>query len=127
MAIGVAYSRPELVRIIADTPFLSLEDVEEKYDQQRHWMEVPFDDYAKSFEPINALSNSPGKNLKGVFILVGSNDALFRRSDMEKLRQLNTKLISQVHVVENPSRMDNFKANKEKYFAEISEFIDKTQ
>ena len=59
--------------------------------------------------------------------MIGNNDPLFRRNDMEKLRQLNKKLITPIEVIENPSRMDNFKANKEKYFAEISAFIDKTQ
>ena len=127
LVLGVGYNHTEIVRIIADTPFLSLENVEEKYDNQPHWMEVPFESYPKKFEPINTIQNAPSKNLKGILIMVGNNDALFTRADMEKLRQLNKKLISQIHVVDNKSRMDNFKANKEKYFAEISSFIDNTQ
>lgn len=127
LALGVGYNREEITRIIADTPFLSLEDTEEKYDQQKHWMEMPFESFNENFEPINALNKKPGINLKGVLLLVGSNDPLFSSSDMEKLRQRNKKLVSPIEVIENPSRMDNFKANKEKYYSEISAFIDKTQ
>jgi pimeloyl-ACP methyl ester carboxylesterase len=126
LALGVGYNRSDITRIIADTPFLSLEDTEEKYDQQKHWMEMPFDSFNENFEPINALGNASGKNLRGVLLMIGNNDPLFRRNDMEKLRQLNKKLITPIEVIENPSRMDNFKANKEKYFAEISSFLDKT-
>ena len=127
IALGVGYTRPELVRIIADTPFLSLDDMEGKYDQQKHWMEMPFENFNENFEPINALRKESGENLKGILLIIGSNDPLMRRNDMEKLRQLDKSLISPIEVVNNPSRMDNFKANKEKYFSEISAFIDKTQ
>ncbi len=127
LALGVGYNRSEITRIIADTPFLSLEDLEEKFDQQRYWMEMPFDTFKENFEPINALKKPSDENLKGILLIIGSNDILFNRMDMEKLRQLNKKLISPIEVIENPSRMDNFKANKEKYFAEISFFIDETR
>lgn len=127
LALGVGYNRTEITRIIADTPFLSLDDLEKKFDQQNHWMEMPFESYKSSLEPVHAIGNAPGENLKGILLVVGSNDPLFERTDMEKLRQLNKRLISPIKVIENPSRMDNFKANKEKYFAEISAFLDKTQ
>lgn len=126
LVMGVGCNRTDVVRIIADTPFLSLSDLEEKFDQQVHWQEIPERGFDPRFEPITAAGNLSSKNIKGILILIGNNDPLFSPKDMETLRSQNRQLIS-VAIVKNPSRMDNFKANKEKYFAHISSFLDTTQ
>lgn len=127
LAAGVGCNRTDIKRIIADTPFLSLGDLEQRFNQQKQWKEVPERGYDPMFEPITSIKQASGENLKGILLIIGSNDVLFNSKDMEKLRSQNRKLVWPIRVIENPSRMDNFKANKEKYFVTIAGFLDDTK
>jgi pimeloyl-ACP methyl ester carboxylesterase len=127
LALGVGWSRTEIRRIIADTPFLSLEDLEERFSSWDSPMEVPFAGYDKRFQPIHAVENAPGKNLEGVQIICGSNDVLYKAADMQKFSSKSTvtkKLIAkEAFVVENPDRQDNFMLDKAAYSKVLSSFL----
>ncbi len=123
LALGVGYQRNEIKKIIADTPFLSMEDLEERFESWDEPMEVPFAGYDKKNEPQYALDNAPGKNLQQIKLIIGSNDILFTMADMKKL-QAKSKLINKnVYVVENPDRKDNFRVDKSAYYKVVSEFL----
>lgn len=124
LALGVGYGRTESRTIIADTPFLSMEDLEERFSSWDQPMEVPFAGYDKRFEPISTLGGAPGKNLNRIGLIVGSNDKLYKLADMKKLQAKQKKLVvKDILVVENPDRKDNFRVNKAAYMARVMSWL----
>ncbi len=127
LALGVGFSRPEARRIIADTPFLSMEDLEERFSSWDEPMEVPFAGYDKRFEPKSAVGNAPGKHLELVQLIVGSNDILMKEADMKALiatdKVAGKKLNKAIYVVENPDRKDNFRVDKAGYIKVLGEAL----
>jgi len=124
LALGVGWHRPEAKRIVADTPFHSMEDLEERFSSWDEPMEVPFAGYETRHEPKPALATAPGKNLAGVLLIIGSNDMLFSVADMNALHALNKKIVDkEILVVENPDRKDNFRVDKAAYFNRIKAFL----
>jgi len=122
LALGVGYHQAQIKSIIADEPFLSMIDLEEKFAEWDEPMEVPFAGYAERHEPIHTLNYTSQKNLKGIKLIVGSNSLLISKSDMERLQEKNEDLID-IYVVDNPDRIDNFRVNKTAYFGEINSFL----
>lgn len=125
LALGIGWNRPEIKKIIADTPFLSMEDLEERFSSWDEPMEVPFAGYDKKNEPIYATAGAPQKFMTGVKLIVGSNDILFKPDDYKSLVGNQKKLFGKDHtyVVENPDRKDNFKVDKAAYFKVITDFF----
>ena len=129
LGMGIGYNRKEIVKIIADTPFLSMEDLENKFSDWDEPMEVPFAGYDKKHEPVYSLDNPPSISKgqgKGAMLIVGSADNLFKVSEYEGLVKKQKKLFpkSAIYVVENPDKKDNFRVNKSAYFKEIRAFLE---
>lgn len=124
MSLGIGFGRPEVKKIIADTPFLSMEDLETRFEDWDEPMEVPFAGYEKRFEPSTATAEAPGKFLEKVLLIVGSNDIIFKTDDMKGMMKVNkTKFTKEPYVVENPDRRDNFKASKDAYVKRCLAFL----
>ena len=124
LSLGLGYNRTEIKRIIADTPFLSMEDLESRFESWDEPMEVPFAGYEKKYEPIYAVDSPPAKNLEKILLIVGSNDALFNTADMKSLIKKQPKLFHKTpYIVENPDRKDNFLIDKSAYFEQIENFL----
>ena len=123
LSLGIGYDRPEVERIIADTPFQSMEDMEERFSALDEPMEVPFAGYERKYEPIKTLDAEPSKSLKGILLIVGNNDPLFKISDMEELRKKRKTLIRSVVVINNPDRLNNFMADRQSYASEMISFL----
>lgn len=105
LALGVGYGRPEIIKIISDSPFLSMEDLEERFSDWDEPMEVPFAGYEKRHEPLYALDNPPGKALQGIKLIIGSNDILYQSGDYQALIEKQKKIVNkQIYVIENPDR-----------------------
>lgn len=115
LAIGIGYHNPEITRIVADTPFLSMEDLEERFYTWSEPMEVPFAGYEKRHEPIYTLDNQPNKNLQKVKLIIGSNDKLLKVDDMKKLQQKNPVVDQELSVIDNLSQIDNFDVDRKAY------------
>lgn len=45
LSLGIGYTRPEIISIIADSTFLSMEDLEERFSEWDEPIEVPFAGY----------------------------------------------------------------------------------
>lgn len=127
LAMGIGYNRTEIKKIIADTPFLSMEDLEKRFSSWDTPMEVPFAGYDKKFEPIYSLDAEPANlknNYKAIKLIIGSNDILFKVDDMKTLQKKQSKIVNKdIYVVENPDRIDNFMVDKAAYFKVVSEFL----
>lgn len=127
LAMGIGYNRPEIKKIIADTPFLSMEDLEKRFSTWDTPMEVPFAGYDKKFEPIYSLDAAPvvlKNGYKNILLIIGSNDILFKLDDMKALQKKQPKVVAKdIYVVTNPDRIDNFTVDKAAYFKVISTFM----
>lgn len=122
LALGMGYYRHEINWIIADTPFLSMEDLDEKYYNGDFTLDVPFAGFDKRNEPIFSLEGSVGKNLKGVKLIVGSNEKILPVKDMNKLKA-KSDLVHDIYVVENPDNIDNFQISQTDYYNVVSSFL----
>ncbi|MCC6699953.1 MAG: alpha/beta hydrolase [Fluviicola sp.] len=127
LSLGIGWNRAEVRRIIADTPFLSMEDLEKRFSTWDTPMEVPLAGFEKKFEPIYSLDSEPSV-LKGaskkVILIIGSNDVLFNMEDMKTLQSKQKTYVNQeVYVVNNPERMDNFSINTKEYCSKIASFL----
>jgi pimeloyl-ACP methyl ester carboxylesterase len=126
LSLGVGWGLPGVKRIIADTPFLTMEDLEARLSKSDAPLEVPFAGYAKRHQPSDALKSPPGFRDLGVLLIIGSDDALFSLADMKTLSAAQPKHVHRpIHVVENPDRKDNFRVDKSGYFKAIGEFLGK--
>lgn len=123
LSLGIGYHRPEVKRIIADTPFLSMEDLEKRFMSWDTPMEVPFAGYEKKHEPIYSLDLAPAATLEKVMLIIGTNDILYKLDDMKTLQAKQKKLVSTLYEVTNPDRQDNFLVDKAAYFGAIQKFL----
>lgn len=126
LALGIGWNTAEIKKIIADTPFLSMEDLEKRFSSWDTPMEVPLAAYEKKFEPIYSLDTAPAvlKNgYKQVLLIIGSNDILFKVDDMKTLQKKQPKNFAPLYVVTNPDRIDNFLVDKVAYSKTIAEFM----
>ncbi|OFZ10173.1 MAG: hypothetical protein A3D92_15105 [Bacteroidetes bacterium RIFCSPHIGHO2_02_FULL_44_7] len=124
LSLGIGYTRPEIKSIIADTPFLSMEDLEERFSSWDEPMEVPFAGYDRRYEPLFAKDNAPMPDFKGVLLILGSSDLLFKEADLETLRSGYKKNTTcELFLVENPDRLDNFTAGKTEYTGQVAKFL----
>lgn len=125
--LGIGYNRKEIKKIVADTPFLSMEDLENRFSSWDEPMEVPFAGYDKKYEPIYSMDNAPAiikGNSKSILVIVGSNDILFQADDYKSMVSKQKKLFQKsIYVVENPDGKDNFRVSKADYFKQMSEFL----
>lgn len=124
LAMGVGYNRIEIKKIIADTPFLSMEDLEKRSSKSSTPFEVPFAGYDKKHEPIYSLDNLSAKNLTGIMLIVGDADPLFKIDDMKTLQNKQKKLVKKLYIAVGGSGKDNFIVDKSTYFKEVRAFLE---
>lgn len=124
ISLGIGYHRQEVKKIIADTPFFSMDDLEGRLGNLENPLEVPFAGYDKKHEPLYALDEAPSSRMQGVLLIIGSDDALYKLEDMKTLQQKQKKLIEKdIFVVEGSDGRDNFKKDKAGYFKRIKDFL----
>ncbi len=118
ISLGVGANRVETQKIVADGPFLSLETMKNKIKERRQKeVMMPFG-FDKNYEPLYAYGKTPA-HLKGVLVIVSANDDLITPADTKLL-----KGITKTYIVKgSPSNDKNFTSDKNKYFEEISNFL----
>lgn len=123
MAFGAGWNSPAVNKIIADTPFLSMEDLESRFKSWETPMEVPSSGYDKSCEPIHSVSSEmKGKN-KQILIIIGSDDKLYAAEDMEKLQSAKKEVVRSVIVIDNPKNGLNFDADLATWTKRVAAFL----
>lgn len=123
LAIGVAWHRPEVTKIIADTPFMTLEGLEKKFSALGNGMIVPLAGYEKKYEPFYTIDNPKGKILTQLLIIIAEKDGLMTVDEMNKFRKKNTKTTTEIFVIKGSDGKDNFTPDKTRYFSKITPFI----
>lgn len=123
LAMGIGWNRSEITHIISDSPFLSMADLETNFEDWDQPMEVPFAGYKKKYEPIHALDNPFVGKTKKIMLIAGSNDIICEKEDLTRLKAKNKKVITDVIIIDNPDRKDNFRINKDNYMSRIKTFL----
>lgn len=119
LSIGVGAQRPETVKIIADGPWTSLEQMRKKYSEIDKVVILPFG-YDKNYEPIYAF-DKPKAQIKGLLAIVSTSDKLITTADIKSI-----KGVTDTYVVKtSDTNADNFATDKEEYFKKISAFLSK--
>lgn len=121
LALGIGYGDPGTAFIIADTPYLSTEDHIKRLEKIESTVQVPSGMDIRN-NPLEALRRPAKELLKGILILVGSNDTFYKLKDYKKLQKIQSQLISTAEI-ENPEGKDNFRVNKSAYFGQIEKAI----
>jgi pimeloyl-ACP methyl ester carboxylesterase/tetratricopeptide (TPR) repeat protein len=124
LSLGVGWHRQDILKIIADTPFLTIEDLEDRFSKWDEPMGVPFAGYVMQQQPLNALDRAPSREI-AVQLIVGTNDLLMKEADMLKLVDKQPGNFRKVHVVKNPDRKDNFRIDKAAYMKIVFDFLGK--
>lgn len=120
LALGTGWQSGSVRKIIADTPFLSMEDLEERFSSWDEPKKVP--PRASSTLNVQAVLAKKPAGPKDVLLIVGSNDALYSAKDLQAIKTAAGSK-HKIHVVENPDRKDNFKVDKAAYMAAVNRFL----
>ena len=118
LCLGVGANRTETRKIIADGPWVSLEQIKKKIKAAENKdVIIPFG-FDKNYEPLYATDKSR-PNIKGVLVIVSAQDKLVNPSDIKQLRG-----VSDTYIVKNSaSNAENFSADKNAYFQKITKFL----
>ncbi len=118
LSLGVGANRTETRKIIADGPWIGLEQMKKKYKEKHNKdVVIPFG-YDKNFEPLYGCDKAR-PNLKGVLVIVSPQDEMLNPQDMKALR-----CATQTYVVtSSPSNAKNFETDKNMYFEKVNKFL----
>ncbi|MFC2113760.1 alpha/beta hydrolase [Bacteroidota bacterium] len=122
LSLGIGANRPEISKVIADSPYLSFELTEKRYMEvfgQKVMMPLGFD--KTWMEPVYALEDKAA-GLTGIMLIAGENDELFTPADMKELYKLR-KSITTLYTVPGAKRTTTFMTSKDAYFKEIKKFL----
>ncbi len=118
LSIGVGAQRSETRKIIADGPWIELEFMKKRFREKLNKeIALPFG-YDKNYEPLYAFEK-PKAQLKGLMVIVSSNDPLIGPNDIRALKN-----VTHLFVVKNsPSNAENFLSAKNEYFERVKKFL----
>ena len=118
LSLGVGANRTETRKIIADGPWVSLEQIKKKIKTALNKdVIIPFG-FDKNYEPLYATDKSR-PNIKGVMVIVSTQDNLVNPSDIKQLRG-----VSETFIVKNSaSNAENFSSDKNAYFVKVTKFL----
>ncbi len=120
LSIGVGANRPETKKIIADGPWTNLEDMKSRIKAiTGKDVNMPFG-FDKNHEPTYAFDKYKGPS-KSLLVIISEQDKLIGPSEVKSI-----KGVSSTYVVKNsPTNSENFSTDKNTYFEEISNFLNK--
>ncbi len=123
LSIGVGANRPEVSKIIADSPYLTFEQTQKRYEQaygQTIMMPLGYD--KTIMEPKYALEEK-GSGLTGIFLISGTEDPIFTPEDLKELSKAKKKL-TETYLVKGANKTNTFSTDKNAYFSAIKDFLD---
>ncbi len=121
LSIAVGANR-NLGTIIADSPYTTFELAKTRLKEAKNIdVLVPLGYNKVECEPKYALE-SKGGQLSGILYIVGDKDLVYTPKDVKELIKIRSS-ISSIYVVKNSSGDNNYSVDKEKYLAEIKDFL----
>jgi uncharacterized protein len=121
LSIGVGTQKSVITKIIADSPYSTLEDIKEKFAStgKEYLLPLGFNKY--SLEPLHALESKKGA-LSGILFIVGKDEDVFDVKTVKELSKIRSG-ISQLHIVKDATYKTTFSKDKNEYFEVIKEFL----
>ncbi|MEI7596205.1 MAG: alpha/beta hydrolase [Bacteroidota bacterium] len=122
LSIAVGVNRPEVSKVVADSPYSTLEGMKNRLKEKESvdvLLPLGFD--KKGFEPEYALQ-SKGANMAGIMFIGGDADEIVSTKDIKALMKF-AKCPSYSYFVKGANRFRTIEADKEKYFQEIEKFL----
>jgi uncharacterized protein len=123
MALSIGAIRCDHIsKIIADSPYLTLEDIKESI-KTNYGKEVllPLGYDKLLLEPKFALA-SKGASLNGILLIAGDKDPVYTVKVTREIAKIRSK-ISTVFVVKGATIETTFSADKNEYFKQIKNFL----
>ncbi len=118
LSIGVGANRTETRKIIADGPWIGLEQMKKKYKEKKNKdVIIPFG-FDKNYEPVYAFDKAR-PNLKGLLAIVTPQDDMIKPDDMKFIKGITSTFL----VPTSPSNSKNFETDKNAYFDRIKKFL----
>ncbi len=99
LALGIGWQSEGVSTIVADSPYLSLEDLDARLFAAGSSVKVPVDDMDPDLEPIYALLNAPTGE-KDVLLLVDNQDPILDVRDLQTLVKLAPDAVEKAVYVE---------------------------
>ncbi|MBC8045862.1 MAG: alpha/beta hydrolase [Fimbriimonadaceae bacterium] len=124
LALGVGANSPKVYRVIADSPYTTLETVEKRYATKtggKLFMPIAYD--KALIEPINALTEK-GDHLRGILLIVGANGEYSTPADIDAIAALKKK-VTIIYTVPGVTNDQTYMSNKDVYFNTVKSFYDK--
>ena len=124
LSISVACTR-DLPYVIADSPFQTLDQIQAKIKEVKGIeMKIPLG-YDKSLiEPKYSLPKK-GNYLGGLMLIVGDEDLIYTVKDIKEIQKIGPKN-TELYIVKKSNGSNNYKADKDKYLAILTEFLKNT-
>jgi len=123
LSVGIGANRPEVKKVVADGPFLSLETYKAAAGKAGEQVDMPFG-YNKKYEPLFCFENNPAAHLTGILYVVGEYDKIVTPADIKTMVGKASK-ISKTYLVKGSYNPQNFDTNKNEYFKNVLEFLNK--
>lgn len=123
ISVARGYQKEDIAGIIADEPFVDFTALKTKFIRMNAVMVLPSDIENNNFNTLNVVKNEPGKNLRGILFLHGSQNFLYSAQDMEELLNATTLEFKELYQFDLASRMDNFTINESDYAKQIYGFV----
>lgn len=121
LSIAVGANR-NLGTIIADSPYTTFELAKTRLKEAKSLdVLVPLGYNKVECEPKYALE-SKGAQLSGILFIVGDKDLVYTPKDIKELAKIRSG-ISSTYTVKNSNGDNNLSVDKEKYLAEIKDFL----
>ncbi|MEI6823464.1 MAG: alpha/beta fold hydrolase [Bacteroidota bacterium] len=122
LSLAVGANRVEVNKIIADSPYITLEGIQKKIKDVKGtdvMIPLAFDKYI--LEPQYALAER-GKNMSGILVIYGEKEEIYTQLDTRKVRKV-AKCPTVEYNVLGATAETTFSSNKAKYFDAIRNFL----
>lgn len=121
LSIGVAGGRRDVIKVIADSPYSTLEQIQKRYAESGQEIMIPLAFNKESIEPFYALQTKISA-VKNFLFIYGEKDKIYTSSDIKSLAKVNKDQIT-LYGVKNSDYAGTFSSNKAEYFEQIKNFI----
>jgi len=123
ISVSRGYQKDDIAGIIADEPFVDFTALKKQFIKINAVMTLPSGIENNEFNVLNVVQKEPGKNLRGILYLHGSNNFLYSTAEMENLLQVTSHDFKDLYQFVVASRMDNFTVNESDYAKQIYSFV----
>lgn len=122
ISLSRGFTKDNIAGIVADEPFFDFSQMKNQFKNIQGLMQIPTGLEDSNYDTKVALTQEPGKKLRGLLFLHGNKNFLFNRKDIEQLISITNHDYKEIHAFDRSNRMDNFGPNASEYCRAIYAF-----